>query len=209
MSECDTKTTIKNTISYGFVAYALSGNSIAAIHRRHSVSPHKRSPDRESWPPDAWRVRVLLVRTRSGRWDFPKGTYEPIVHGDSSPLSTARREFKEETGFDPEEVIIGVDTDTKFLSGYEYSNRGGSKVKKTVCLYLCRLTDSILQCNSGYTMADAKSKIDYGEVNGHEFVWLDELESRFTYPEDSILARDVVRGLVDRLSASDSTMEQL
>ncbi|WP_449432699.1 NUDIX hydrolase [Pseudomonas putida] len=37
--------------------------------------------------------KVLMVRKKSGRWNFPGGTIEP----DETPIQAAAREFKEET----------------------------------------------------------------------------------------------------------------
>jgi predicted NUDIX family NTP pyrophosphohydrolase len=44
-----------------------------------------------------------------GAWTIPKGEYEP----DEEPIAAARREFKEETGFNPEGNFLDLGTVTQ------------------------------------------------------------------------------------------------
>lgn len=209
--------------SYGFVAYALASPLVASVRNRHRSCSSSNAAEIKG---DARRVRVLLVRTRLGRWDFPKGTFEPSLHCDRTPLDTAKRELREETGLDPEKAIIGIDTSEQFTFEYTYSISNGRQVKKEVVLYLCRLRDEVLSPVSSvsnglwcispsrlsrepYKTAHSNNKsssshhqIDNAEVSCHDFVWLDELASRFTYPEDSALAARVAERLRKRCEQS-------
>lgn len=73
----------------------------------------------------------LLVKQAGGYWSFPKGH----VEGEETPLETAKRELKEETG------LTGLDWRENDLFTVEYEfDRGGQKYLKTSSFFL-GLTD--------------------------------------------------------------------
>ena len=71
---------------------------------------------------------ILLLQYPQGHWDFPKGHVEDT---DSSKLSTASRELKEETGI----------TDAQFIEDFEYRTsynfkHKGKRIDKEVYWYI-------------------------------------------------------------------------
>jgi bis(5'-nucleosidyl)-tetraphosphatase len=124
---------------------------------------------------------MVIVRQNGGKtyflflrayrlWDFPKGEVEP----DESPLETARREVKEETGV----------TDLKFPWGHTYTEtepyRSG-KHRKKARYYIARthLSDIQLPVNP-----------ELGRPEHHEYRWV-------TYPELKKLAPDRLQPVVE------------
>jgi len=77
------------------------------------------------------RRDYLLLYYHSGHWDFPKGNIEP----GESPLETAYREVKEETGIDKENLIF-IDGFKREISYYFMSH--GNVIHKTVIFFLMR-----------------------------------------------------------------------
>lgn len=77
------------------------------------------------------RREYLLVRHHAGHWAFPKG------HPDDgeTPLDTAAREFREETGITTGQPLASP----AFEEQYVFIKRSGKKVRKRVTYYLCEV----------------------------------------------------------------------
>jgi len=76
----------------------------------------------------------LLVQHNAGHWAFPKG--HPEV--DETPLDTARREMREETGLAHVQLLEAP----AFEEAYSFTKRSGTVIEKTVTYYLGQLPDS-------------------------------------------------------------------
>ena len=84
----------------------------------------------------------LLLHYPSGHWDFPKGNIEK----GESPMKTAAREIKEETGLD----------EFRFISGFEekityYYRKGDSVVRKEVVYFLVEALSSDVRISWEHT----------------------------------------------------------
>ncbi|MGC8555806.1 MAG: bis(5'-nucleosyl)-tetraphosphatase, partial [Conexivisphaera sp.] len=96
--------------------------------------------------------KYLLLKYPSGYWEFPKGNVEP----GESPLETARREVKEETGLD-----------VRFVEGFErrityYYRRNGQLVRKEVVFFLAEAPEGEVVVSwehQGYTWATYEEAI--------------------------------------------------
>jgi bis(5'-nucleosidyl)-tetraphosphatase len=95
---------------------------------------------------DAWRVLLLRVYNY---WDCPKG----LVEGDEDPLTTARREVREETGIDALEFRWGE----QFIETAPYS-------KNKVARYYVAETMS--------TEVELRVNPQLGTAEHHEHRWL-------------------------------------
>ncbi len=73
-----------------------------------------------------------LVRNPKATWEFPKGSMEE----GESPIQTARRECREETGLTEVEVIEGYYA----LDGYNF-RREGRRIQKRVAYFLGLVAD--------------------------------------------------------------------
>lgn len=76
----------------------------------------------------------LLVQHNAGHWAFPKGHPE----ADETPIETARRELREETGLTDIELLESP----AFEEAYSFTKKSGTVVEKTVTYYLGKLSDS-------------------------------------------------------------------
>jgi bis(5'-nucleosidyl)-tetraphosphatase len=70
---------------------------------------------------DAWHV-FLILHKEGNHWGFPKGHRQ----GEESPLESATRELKEETGFD----IVRVLGEAPIIESYQFRRRGQTILKK-------------------------------------------------------------------------------
>ena len=75
----------------------------------------------------------LLVQHQAGHWAFPKGHPED----DETPIETARREVREETGLGDLELLESP----AFEEAYAFTKKSGTVVEKTVTYYLGQLSD--------------------------------------------------------------------
>lgn len=97
----------------------------------------------------------LLVQLHAGHWSFPKGHPEP----DETPIDTARRELREETGLGD----IGLIESPAFEEAYSFTKKSGTVVEKTVTYYLGELSDPIAQVTvqpeeiAAYAWGDAQA----------------------------------------------------
>ncbi len=83
--------------------------------------------------------RSFLLLKHAERWDLPKGHIDP----DETDVDCALRELKEETGIDPESVV--VEKDFRFVHHYSITrdrNKEGERLKELV-IYLVRLTREV------------------------------------------------------------------
>ncbi len=96
---------------------------------------------------DGWRVLLLRVYNY---WDFPKGVVEP----GEDPLTTARREVREETGIE----------DLEFRWGEEFIETEPYSKNKVARYYLA---------TSPAAMVKLPVSAELGRPEHHEFRWLD------------------------------------
>lgn len=68
-----------------------------------------------------WRV-FLILHKAGHHWSFPKGRASP----GETPLDTAKRELKEETGLD----VVSLLRETPFTENYLFKRRGKMTSKK-------------------------------------------------------------------------------
>jgi 8-oxo-dGTP pyrophosphatase MutT (NUDIX family) len=85
------------------------------------------------------RREYLVMRSRSGDWEFPKGG----VEGDEELQQTAIREVKEEAGISDFRLIDG------FRQDYDYVfEAGGNTIHKTVHLFIARSFEASAQLSN-------------------------------------------------------------
>lgn len=75
----------------------------------------------------------LLVQHHAGHWAFPKGHPE----GDETPIETAQRELREETGLSDVRLIEAP----AFEEAYAFTKKTGRRVEKIVTYYLGELSE--------------------------------------------------------------------
>ncbi len=119
--------------------------------------------------------QVLLIKNRGGHWGFPKGHPE----GDESPIETARRELREETGV----VDCEIADAPVFIEEFDLE-KDGEQIHRRIEFYLGRVGTGDLAVESS-------------EV--HEFEWLpfDKALDRLTYPQSKHVLRDVIEYLTN------------
>lgn len=82
------------------------------------------------------RRQYLLLKSRPGDWEFPKGG----VEGDEELQQTAIREVKEETGIENFRLLDG------FREDYDYVfEAGGKTIHKTVHLFIAESFEASAQ----------------------------------------------------------------
>ncbi len=118
---------------------------------------------------------ALMILRAGGYWEFPKGKREK----NESDRQTAERELKEETDLE------GMFTEEEPLHMVYQFERDGETVRKEVTYFFCRLPD-------GSTAA-----IDRTEANDSQWLALEDLAERATYPEMKEVARQVPLTLAD------------
>ena len=85
------------------------------------------------------RREYLLLKSRTGDWEFPKGG----VEGTEELQQTAIREIKEESGIDQFRLLDG------FREDYEYVFQAGSStIHKTVHLFIARSFEANAELSS-------------------------------------------------------------
>jgi bis(5'-nucleosidyl)-tetraphosphatase len=127
----------------------------------YGIVPLKR--DKGEW----W---VLIIRHLHGSfWAFPKGHPEK----GESPLETASRELKEETGLE----IVKVLTENTLHESYSFY-RGKRHIHKTVI----------------YFLAEVKGEIQLmpSEVEESRWVKLNEASQHVTFPESKSICRQAL-----------------
>ena len=89
------------------------------------------------------KPELLLLRRKEGFLDVPKGHQEK----GESPMQTALREMKEETGLAPKEILNGFRMQARYSMGRDIGKR-----EKRILLYLCRISGepSVSSEHSGF-----------------------------------------------------------
>ena len=117
--------------------------------------------------------KVLLILHKGGRhWAFPKGRSNP----GETPLESARRELKEETGLDVDSLL----QDEPLSEKYEF-RRKGEFVVKTVQYFPAFVSGEV--------------KLQPEEIQDSKWVPLKEAVRHLTFREAKEMCRNLVRQL--------------
>lgn len=120
---------------------------------------------------DEWRVLLLRVYNY---WDFPKGVVEP----GEDPLTTARREVREETGIE----------DLEFRWGEEFIETEPYSKNKVARYYLA---------TSAAVAVKLPVSVELGRPEHHEFRWLEPVTARKLVVPRLAAVLDWVHGRLD------------
>jgi 8-oxo-dGTP pyrophosphatase MutT (NUDIX family) len=112
-----------------------------------------------------WKVFLINQYSKIGNntyWVFPKGHPEGTEH----PLETAKRELKEETGMEAEQII----EEPRFDLQYNFKFNG-NKINKTVTFFLGLVSsvdyslcpDEVKEAG-WYTLEEAERRLDYQDT---------------------------------------------
>lgn len=113
---------------------------------------------------------VLLVKHQSGdHWSFPKG--KPA--DEETPLETATRELREETGLEVKRFLLSGTITEKYRF-----EREGHEVKKTVTYFVAEVLGDVF--------------LQFEEVCGGKWVPLFEAESHITFQESRNVCQQVL-----------------
>ena len=96
---------------------------------------------------DGERYKFLLVKSRAGHWNFPKGHAE----AGESDVKAAARELQEETGI----KNLELHEDIFFIQAYIRVD-GPETISKTVKFYLGKVTDPTTHINDGDEIVDCR-----------------------------------------------------
>jgi 8-oxo-dGTP pyrophosphatase MutT (NUDIX family) len=116
---------------------------------------------------DGWKV--LLIQQHQNYWTFPKGHPE----NDETPIDSAKRELKEETGLDVMEILY----DEPVKENYIFTAKQ-SKIHKTVIYFLA--------------LVDGTISLQHDEILGAKWVKLSEASLSITFPEAKAVCQQVV-----------------
>ena len=118
--------------------------------------------------------QFLLVQHLGGHWAFPKGHPEK----DESPLETAARELREETGLTDVSLLEAP----AFEECYTFRKRSGKRIEKTVTYYL------------GELPADGDSAVTIQEEEVQAYAWgdVEQTFARLTFDEGRRLLDEVL-----------------
>lgn len=125
--------------------------------------------------------RVLLIQHHAGHWGFPKGHPDP---GETA-LTTAQREFEEETGITDYDLM----SDRTFAEHYRFK-RDGANIEKTVTYFAAwvHVTDVICQAQ---------------EIRSFTWLPFEDAAQRITYDPSRQVLRQV-QDYLQTLEASDA-----
>lgn len=117
---------------------------------------------------DQGDVDVLLIQQHEGYWSFPKG------HGDGieTPLESATRELKEETGLSILELVYNEPVVERYV--FTSDNK---EVHKTVTYFLA--------------LVDGTLDLQEEEILSAKWVRLKDASTHVTYPEAKALTNQV------------------
>lgn len=138
------------------------------------------------------KIRVLLLFTKRGNWDFPKGGQKSVDGGDL--MKTAHRELEEETGITCDE-ILHIEDGLEFHYSYPLNKRK----RKKVSLFVCEIPEHV---------AHSELKHDPKEISTFENVRITELVSRFRFKEEIEVARNIVKHFVEKCSCALSSCKK-
>lgn len=170
-------------------------------------------------------IRVLILRSKRGYWDFTKGTE---YKSDESHIDTANREFKEETGIDPQEAIINTREDVYWDYEYPLVKQSFLQHQKTSLPSQQNLLYSVPPQNinnhfqnvnhvpsSSCSVRIKKVRLylcelnpevmtmqfhhDPHEIFSHEWVKPSALPNRFTFPEDNEVAHKISKYFAEHI----------
>lgn len=118
-----------------------------------------------------WKVLVILHR-EGNHWGFPKGKADP----NETPLESARRELKEETGLNILELLV----EKPFMEQYQF-RRKREIVIKTVHYFPARV--------------DGDLQIQEEEIRDAKWLSIQEALQQLTFKEARHILRECVRHL--------------
>lgn len=122
---------------------------------------------------NTWEV-FLVQHSRALFWGYPKGHAE----GQETPLGSATRELKEETGLEIKRLL----RDSPFEEHYYFTIKG-TKVSKTVLLFAAEVSGII--------------QLQATEISDGKWVPLNDAPTVLTYPTDRHVFVEVVEFLKD------------
>ena len=111
------------------------------------------------------KVEFLLVLHNAGHWSFPKGHRE----GDETPIETAQRELKEETG-----LACGIICTHRTLKTEYVFSKNQQKVHKQVTYFI------------GFVESNANVCISSNEISDYAWLPYHKAKEHITFKTDKV-----------------------